>query len=80
VGVLALGGAEVLRVVFGLSPNATIAVITLVVAGYTFSGGVPAVLKTDRLQFRFLLLLAVVALITTFTILLGCSSRFLRDQ
>lgn len=71
VAVLGVGGAEVLRVVFGLSPDATIAVITLVVAGYTFCGGAPAVLKTDRVQFWFLLFLATVALITTFKIVLG---------
>jgi SSS family solute:Na+ symporter len=71
VAVLAVGGAEVLRVVFGLSPDATIALITLIVAGYTFTGGIPAVLQTDKLQFRFLFFIAIVALFTTFTIVLG---------
>ena len=80
VSVLAVGGAEVLRAVFGLPPDATIAVITLVVASYTLSGGTPAVLKTDRVQFWFLLFLATVALITTFTILFGNHSNISFEQ
>ncbi len=61
VGVLALGGAKILQATFGFDPTATTFIVTIVVILYSFTCGIDGVVRTDVLQFGFLVIIAIVA-------------------
>ncbi len=54
-GLFATAAAKTLGAIFGLPFEPTIVIVTLVVAMYTMTGGLPAVLRTDILQFLLLI-------------------------
>src|SRR5207249_730986 len=65
-GVLCLGGAEVLKAAYGIPIEFGTIGIAVFVGSYTMVGGLPAVVKTDEIQFFgviILLILGCIALV-----------------
>ena len=71
VSILAVGGATVLDVVFGMPRELTIFLIAIIVATYSFSCGMIGVLRTDVIQFCFLVVIGLVALVGTAMVFFG---------
>lgn len=68
-GVLCLGSAKVLNAVWSIPIPYGVVATAIVVSSYSVIGGLPAVIKTDILQFFFLCAVLVLGVIATFGLL-----------
>lgn len=68
-GVLCLGGAQVLSAVWDVPASYGVLAIAIVVAAYSSIGGLPAVVRTDVLQFALLCVVGGIALISALWII-----------
>jgi solute:Na+ symporter, SSS family len=74
-GVLCLGGAKVLQAIFGIPIEYGTVSIAVFTAFYTMVGGLPAVVKTDKVQFLGFLILLLLGFIALWHMPQGAFSR-----